>query len=195
MATFMKSYYSPLEEVYMKSTTSVKTIVTGLLVCGLMLVHSFSAVAQSSPPAQQKKPASVDMNDFNQKVITEFRANQGKVGGQFANVPILLLTSTGAKSGKTYINPVAYTKDGNRLVIIASKGGAPKNPSWYHNLVAHPEVTVEVGSERFRVKATVTTGEERQRLYDQQAKQMPNFVEYAKKTTRQIPVIVLTRVE
>lgn len=136
-----------------------------------------------------------ERDDLNQKVITEFRANQGKVGGRFANAPLLLLTTTGAKNGKTYTNPLAYTKDGDRLVVIASFGGAPKNPSWYNNLVANPMVTVEVGSERFQAKATVTTGEERQRLYDRQAEQMPNFAEYAKKTTRQIPVIVLTRVE
>ena len=136
-----------------------------------------------------------DRNEFNQKVITEFRANQGKVSGRFANTPILLLTTTGAKNGKTYTKPLAYTKDGDRLVIIASFGGAPKNPSWYNRLVAHPEVTVEVGTERFKAKATVTSGEERQRLYDRQAEQMPNFAEYAKKTTRQIPVIVLPRVE
>jgi len=136
-----------------------------------------------------------ERNEFNQKVITEFRANQGKVGGQFANRSLLLLTTTGAKSGKTYTNPLAYTKDGDRFVVIASFGGGPKNPSWYNNLVAHPEVTVEVGSERFKAKATVTTGEERQRLYDQQAKQIPAFAEYAKKTTRKIPVIMLTRIK
>lgn len=134
-----------------------------------------------------------DLNDFNQKVISEFRANQGKVGGRYADRPLLLLTTTGAKSGKTYTNPLAYTKDGDRLVVIASVGGAPKNPSWYHNLVANSEVTVEVGSERFQAKATVATGEERQRLYDRQAEEMPAFAEYQKKTKRQIPVIVLTR--
>jgi len=146
-------------------------------------------------PLLQVAQARPERNEFNQKVITEFRANQGKVGGQFANRPLLLLTTTGAKSGKTYTNPLAYTKDGDSFVVIASFGGAPKNPSWYNNLVAHPEVTVEVGSERFKAKATVTTGEERQRLYDQQAKQIPAFAEYAKKTTRQIPVIVLTRIK
>ena len=146
-------------------------------------------------PLLQVAQTKSELNDFNQKVVTEFRENKGKVGGRYANTPLLLLTTTGAKSGKTYINPLAYTKDGERFVIIASFGGAPKNPSWYHNLVANPEVTVEVGSERFQAKATVTTGEERQRLYDRQAEQMPNFAEYAKKTTRQIPVIVLTRVE
>jgi deazaflavin-dependent oxidoreductase (nitroreductase family) len=144
-------------------------------------------------PIIQVAQASSDLHELNQRVITEFRANQGKVGGRYANTPLLLLTTTGAKSGRTVTNPLAYTKDGDRLVIIASFGGAPKNPSWYHNLVAHPEVTVEVGSERFRAKATITTGEERQRLYNQQAAQLPAFAEYQKKTTRQIPVIVLTR--
>lgn len=146
-------------------------------------------------PLLQVAQAASDRNDFNQKVITEFRANQGKVGGQFANRPLLLLTTTGAKSGKTYTPPLAFTKDGDRFVVIASFGGAPKNPSWYHNLVAHSEVTVEVGNERFKAKATVPTGEERQRLYDRQAEQMPAFAEYAKKTKRQIPVIVLTRIK
>lgn len=148
-----------------------------------------------SRPLVQVVQARSERDAYNQKVITEFRANQGKVGGQFANRPMLLLTTTGAKSGKTYTHPLAFTKDGDRFVVIASFGGAPKNPSWYHNLVAHSEVTVEVGSERFKAKATVPTGEERQRLYDQQAKQMPAFAEYAKKTTRQIPVIVLTRIQ
>lgn len=195
MATFMRRNDAQLGEVSKRSTTLEKAIGTAVLVCGLMLSQPFAAAAQSTPIAQQKIPTKAELQERNQKVITEFRANQGKVGGPYANAPLLLLTTTGAKSGKTYINPLAYTKDGNRLVIIASFGGAPKNPSWYNNLVAHPEVTVEVGSERFRAKATVATGEERQRLYDQQAKQMPNFAEYAKKTTRQIPVIVLTRIE
>jgi deazaflavin-dependent oxidoreductase (nitroreductase family) len=135
------------------------------------------------------------LNDLNQRVITEFRANQGQVGGQYANRPLLLLTTTGAKSGRALTRPLAYTRDGERLVVIASFGGGPKNPSWYHNLVANPEATVEVGSERFRVRATVATGEERQRLYNRQAEQMPAFTEYQKKTTRQIPVIVLTRID
>jgi deazaflavin-dependent oxidoreductase (nitroreductase family) len=136
-----------------------------------------------------------ELNDLNQRVITEFRANQGKVGGQYANRPLLLLTTTGAKSGQALTRPLAYTKDGDRFVVIASFGGGPKNPSWYHNLVANPEATVEVGSERFRVRATVATGEERQRLYNRQAEQIPAFAEYQKKTTRQIPVIVLTRID
>ena len=135
------------------------------------------------------------LNDRNQQVIKEFRANQGKVGGRYAEVPLLLLTTTGAKSGRALTRPLAYTRDGERLVVIASFGGGPKNPAWYHNLVAHPEATVEVGSDRFRVKATVASGKERQRLYARQAAQLPAFAEYEKKTTRQIPVIVLTRLD
>ena len=136
-----------------------------------------------------------ELHDFNRRVIREFRANQGKVSGQLANMPVLLLTMTGAKSGRTITKPLVYTTDGERLVVIASFAGAPTHPAWYHNLIANPEATVEVGRERFRVKATVTTGEERQRLFDGQAAQMPIFVEYQHKTSRQIPVLVLTRLD
>ncbi|MBI3757496.1 MAG: nitroreductase family deazaflavin-dependent oxidoreductase [Deltaproteobacteria bacterium] len=136
-----------------------------------------------------------ELNDFNQQVISEFRANQGKVGGQLANMPMLLLTTTGAKSGRTITKPLVYTTDGDRIVVIASFAGGPKNPPWYHNLLANPEATVELGSQRFRVRATATSGEERERLFNQQAKQMPIFNEYRQKTTRQIPVLVLTRID
>jgi deazaflavin-dependent oxidoreductase (nitroreductase family) len=135
-----------------------------------------------------------ELNEFNQRIISEFRANQGKVGGQFANAPLLLLTMTGAKSGRVLTKPLAYTQDGDRLVVIASFAGAPKNPAWYDNLVANPVATVELGSERFQVRVAVTSGEERQRLFDRQAAQMPVFADYQKKTTRQIPVLVLTRI-
>ena len=133
------------------------------------------------------------MNDFeawNRQVIEEFRTNQGKVNGAPS---LLLLTTTGAKSGKQRVNPLAYTTDGERLVIIASKGGAPSNPDWYYNVVAHPDVTVEVGAETFEARATVVEGAERDKLYSKQAAIMPNFAEYQEKTTRKIPVIVLTR--
>jgi deazaflavin-dependent oxidoreductase (nitroreductase family) len=133
-------------------------------------------------------------NDFNQKVIAEFRANGGKVGPPFENAPLILLTTTGAKSGQPRVAPLVYTTDGDRMVILASKAGAPTNPDWYHNLVANPTATVETGSETFPVRASVAEGTERQRLYDQQAAQMPGFAEYQKKTTRQIPVVVLERV-
>lgn len=132
--------------------------------------------------------------EFNRLLIDEFRANRGEVTGQFAGRPLLLLTTTGAKSRRPYTTPVVYTEDRGRIVIIASKGGAPTNPDWYHNLMAHPEVTVELPNERFKARAVVTTGAERDRLFNQQAEQMPNFAEYQRKTTRRIPVIVLERI-
>jgi deazaflavin-dependent oxidoreductase (nitroreductase family) len=134
-------------------------------------------------------------NEFNRKVIEEFRANGGKVGGTYANRDLLLLTTTGAKSGRVYTTPLAYLRDGDRIVIIASFAGGPRNPDWYYNLLAHPTVTVELGSERFAAQATVTSGEERQRLFDQQARLVPHFAEYQRKTSRQIPVIALRRID
>src|SRR5947199_552368 len=107
-----------------------------------------------------KGGAMSEAHDFNQRVIREFRANQGKVSGQLANMPVLLLTMTGARSGRTLTTPLVYTTDGDRLVVIASFAGAPKHPAWYHNLLAHPDATAEVGSERFRVKAPGTAGDE-----------------------------------
>lgn len=134
------------------------------------------------------------MSDWNDQVITEFRTNEGKVGGPFKGAPLLLLTTTGAKSGKQYISPLMYLPEGDRMFIFATKGGAPTNPDWYHNLVAHPQATVEVGTETFNVKATVLTGEERDRLYAEQAKRFSNFADYQQKTTRKIPVVTLERV-
>lgn len=134
------------------------------------------------------------MEDFNKKIIEEFRANQGKVGGMFAGMNLLLLTTQGAKTGKESIVPVAYTKDGDRLVVVASKGGAPTNPGWYYNLVAHPEITVEVGIDTFKARATEVTGEERERLFDQHAKHYPAFNDYKAKTTRVIPVFILEKI-
>ena len=135
-----------------------------------------------------------EVTDWNRAIIDEFRANGGKVGGQFAGAPLLLLTTTGAKSGKQRTHPLVYLADGDRLVVFASKGGAPTSPDWYHNLVANPKATVEVGSETFDVKATVLTGEERDRIYARQAELMPGFAEYQEKTTRTIPVVALERV-
>jgi deazaflavin-dependent oxidoreductase (nitroreductase family) len=134
------------------------------------------------------------MTEFNNKVIEEFRANGGKVAGQFAGAPMVLLTTKGAKSGKTYVHPLVYSKDGDRYVIIASFAGAPKHPSWYHNIVANPTVTLEIGNEKFQAKAKITSGEERERLYNAQAAIMPFFNDYRKKTSRQIPVVALTRI-
>jgi deazaflavin-dependent oxidoreductase (nitroreductase family) len=135
-----------------------------------------------------------DMKQFNEGVIKDFRANGGKVGGQMENIPLLLVTMKGAKSARTITLPLAYSKDGNRFVVIASYAGAPHNPSWYHNLVAHPDVTIELGGEKFQAKASVAQGAERDRLFKQQADQLPIFNEYQQKTTRRIPVIVIDRV-
>ena len=132
-------------------------------------------------------------NNWNQKIIDEFRANAGKVGGSFAGKTLLLLHTVGAKSGQERINPVAYVADGDRLVIIASKGGAPTHPDWYYNILAHPLVTVEVGTERFQAQAAITSEPERTRLYNQMVEMMPGFAEYRQKTRRVIPVITLTR--
>jgi deazaflavin-dependent oxidoreductase (nitroreductase family) len=132
-----------------------------------------------------------EFNDWNRKIINEFHAGKGKVGGMFEGRTLLLLHSRGAKSQRERVNPLAYVRDGERFVVIASKGGAPTNPDWYYNIVANPEVTVEVGTETFRVHATVTEEPERTRLYNKMIQMMPNFDDYRRKTTRKIPVIVL----
>jgi deazaflavin-dependent oxidoreductase (nitroreductase family) len=135
-----------------------------------------------------------DMNDFNQGVIDEFRANDGTTTGPFADTPLMIMTTTGAKSGKERVIPIVYTRDGDRIVIAASKGGAPTNPDWFHNLVAHPEATVELPGETYRAKATVVDRPERDRLYAAHAAEMPNFAEYETKTDRIIPIVVLERI-
>ncbi len=132
-----------------------------------------------------------DPNDWNQKIIEEFRANGGRVGPPFEAMTLLLLHTTGAKSGQGRVHPVAYRADGDNLVVFASKGGAPDNPAWYHNLMAHPRVQVEVGAETRDVEARVAAGDERQRLWDAQKAEFPGFADYERKTTRQIPVVVL----
>ena len=134
-------------------------------------------------------------NDFNQKLIEEYRANGGKVTGYFANSPLLLLTMKGAKSGSMRTTPVVYTKDGDKYVIVASKGGADTHPDWYHNLKTHPLVTLEVGKEKFQARAHEVHEPERTRLYAAHAKEMPGLLEDEKKTKRKIPVFVLERVD
>lgn len=134
-----------------------------------------------------------DRKAFNAALIEEFRANKGKVGGRFEGRPVLLLTTTGAKSGRTYTTPLVYLQDGERRLIFASKAGAPTSPDWYHNLVANPTVTVEVGTDRYDATAVVITGEERDRLYARQVETTPIFGEYQQKTTRVIPVVALER--
>ena len=133
------------------------------------------------------------MSDFNTSIIEEFRANGGKVGGPFQGAPMVLITTTGAKSGQLRTAPLVYLEDGDRVVIIASKAGAPTNPDWYYNLKANPDVTVEIGGDKYEAVAEEVTGDERDRLYAAQVAVMPGFQEYADKTTRVIPVVALTR--
>ncbi len=135
-----------------------------------------------------------DMREFNEKLIEEFRANDGKVSGSFASAPLILITHTGAKTGTKRTSPLVFTRDGDRIVLIASKGGAPTHPHWYLNMTANPQVTVELPGETFEARVTEVTGEERDRLYDAQAAQMPNFADYANATDRKIPVLVLDRI-
>jgi deazaflavin-dependent oxidoreductase (nitroreductase family) len=135
-----------------------------------------------------------EMNDWNTKIIEEFRANHGQVGGQFEGAPMVLITTTGARSGKQRTNPLVYLPDNGRVVVFASKAGAPSNPDWYHNMVANPGVTVEVGHERYEATAVEVTGDERERLFAAQIAVMPGFKNYQEATSRLIPVIVLERV-
>jgi deazaflavin-dependent oxidoreductase (nitroreductase family) len=133
------------------------------------------------------------MNDRNRKLIDEFRANDGRVGGYWEGRDLLLLTTTGRKSGRSHTTPVAFARDGDRFLVFASKGGAPTHPDWYRNLVADPSVQVEVGSEHFEAVATPLAGEARDRAYAQQVERIPAFGEYQEKTDRIIPVVALTR--
>ncbi|MEO7022517.1 MAG: nitroreductase family deazaflavin-dependent oxidoreductase [Ktedonobacteraceae bacterium] len=135
-----------------------------------------------------------DPDNFNTNVITEFRTNSGKVGGYFAGATLLLLTTTGAKSGQARTAPLVYTTDGDRIIIVASKAGADTNPDWYHNLLAHPVATVEIGNERFQAQAAVTEESERVRLYAKMVEVMPGFADYELKTSRKIPVVALERI-
>ena len=132
-------------------------------------------------------------NEWNQKIIEEFRANHGRVGGQFQGANLLLLTTTGAKSGQLRTNPVAYFADAGHIYIIASKAGAPSNPDWYYNLLAHPDVTVEMGTETFKATAVVLERGERDSVFAKVAKIAPGFGEYQTKTSRVIPVVELVR--
>jgi len=133
------------------------------------------------------------VNDFNRQIIEEFRANAGRVGGGFEGADLLLLTTTGRKSGREHTTPVMYSREGDVLHVYASAAGAPKHPDWYENLVANPHVVVEVGEERFEATATPLEGEERDRAYAAQAARVSNFADYQKQTDRVIPVVALTR--
>jgi deazaflavin-dependent oxidoreductase (nitroreductase family) len=133
-----------------------------------------------------------ELNDRNKRIIDEFRTHEGKVGGGFEGKTLLLLHTRGARSEEERINPVAYVKDQDRYVVIASKGGAPTNPDWYYNLLKNPQVTIEVGTEKLQARASVAEEPERTRLYNKMVDMMPGFDDYRRKTTRQIPVMVLT---
>ena len=137
----------------------------------------------------------IDQNTYNRQLIEEFRADRDKGGGAMKGRPLLLLTTTGAKSGQLRTKPMMFIPDGDRLLVIASNAGAAIHPDWYRNLVAHPEVTVEVGNETFKAIATVTEGLERQRLWSRVVELYPFFADHQAKTSRQIPVIVLRRLE
>jgi deazaflavin-dependent oxidoreductase (nitroreductase family) len=137
-----------------------------------------------------------EANDYNEPVIVEFRANGGKVGGPFEGLPLVLVHHTGAKSGTKRVNPLAYQRVGDDAVaIFASKGGAPTNPDWFYNLVANPDTSIEIGTERYDVTARVAEGEEREEIWEAQKKAFPNFAEYESTSGgREIPVVVLERV-
>jgi deazaflavin-dependent oxidoreductase (nitroreductase family) len=132
--------------------------------------------------------------DFNGSIIKEFRENQGKVGGMFEGASMILVHHTGAKSGTERVAPLVYLGEGDRIFIFASKGGADENPAWFHNLVAHPKTSVEIGAETFGVTASVVDQPERDEIYARQVVLMPNFGDYERKTKRVIPVVELTRV-
>ena len=133
------------------------------------------------------------MKEFNRAVIEEFRANHGTMGGVFDGLPIVLLTTVGAKTGLKRVNPLAALLDDGRVYVIASKAGAPTHPDWYHNVLAKPEVEVELGDETFRAEAVPVTGGERDRLYALQVERVPGFGDYEKRTDRVIPVVELRR--
>jgi deazaflavin-dependent oxidoreductase (nitroreductase family) len=143
----------------------------------------------TAPPTRRDE----EWLELNRAVIEEFRANGGRCGGAFEGNPMVLLTTTGARSGQPRVSPLTYTTDGDRWVLIASKAGAPHHPAWYHNIVAHPEVTLEVGDERFPARAAVVTGDERERLYAERVAVMPRFGRYRELTDREIPVVVISR--
>ena len=132
-----------------------------------------------------------EMSDWNRGIIDEFRANEGRVGGAFEGRPLLLLHHTGARSGIERVNPLAYQRVGDAFAVFGSKGGAPTNPDWYHNLIANPKAKVEVGTETIDVVARVAEGDERDRIWEEQKRLMPGFADYERHTARRIPVVVL----
>ena len=162
-----------------------------------MLARSLgSAAARELAARSQRYVQGVSSySDFSNNLIADLRANGGKAtSGPFVGRDLLILTTTGAKSGEKRENPLAFSRDGERYVIVGSKSGAPTHPAWYHNLRAHPIVTVEAGGEEFKARAEVIDGDDHERLYQNHAAMMPVFHEYRKKTSRKIPVIILERI-
>jgi deazaflavin-dependent oxidoreductase (nitroreductase family) len=152
--------------------------------------HLYTSVNKTHPHRR------MIMSDWNKKIITEFRSNDGVVGGHFTGQTLLLLHTVGAKSGEPRINPMVTIEDGDRQVVVASAGGSPKHPAWYHNLVANPEVRVEIGTEEYNARATLTAEPERTELYAKMTERMPGFADYIEKAgERVIPVIALERVK
>jgi deazaflavin-dependent oxidoreductase (nitroreductase family) len=131
------------------------------------------------------------VSDWNTAIIEEFRSNGGKVGGQFEGAPLLLLHTVGARSGQERVNPMMYRQIGDNYAVFASKAGAPTNPDWYHNLVANPAVTAEIGGDKVRMHARVADPDERETIWTAQKTEYPGFADYETKTTRQIPVVIL----
>ncbi|GHO49344.1 nitroreductase/quinone reductase family protein [Ktedonospora formicarum] len=134
-----------------------------------------------------------DVNDWDRQIVKEFRANGGNVGGQLAGAPLLLLTTKGAKSGKLHTRPLVYLSEGGDIYIFAGNRGAPTNPGWYHNLVAYPDVMVELGAEKFEARAIVVDSAERDRLGEIQVQKIPALAELKEKMTRSVPAILLER--
>ena len=133
----------------------------------------------------------MNWNDWNAKIIEEFRTNEGKVGGDFEGAPLLLLHTTGAKTGRSHVTPLMYLPDEGRYVVFASKGGAPEHPDWFHNVVSNPDVTIEVGTSTMPARAEVISGPARDELYARQVERRPQFGDYERKTSRTIPVVAL----
>jgi deazaflavin-dependent oxidoreductase (nitroreductase family) len=143
--------------------------------------------------AMPKRSEVTDPLEYNRLTAEEFRANHGKVTGDFEGRPILLLTTTGAKSGRERVTPLIYADYADRLIVTAAAGGQPKNPGWYHNIVANPTVRVELGDEVFSVEAVVTSGDDRAAIFAERCASSPAFNEYQQKTNREIPIIALAR--
>jgi deazaflavin-dependent oxidoreductase (nitroreductase family) len=178
--------------VYRTYVTTARGLEPAMAYYGLLDRTPKGRDESASEPLWVRRHDDYSADDFNAQIIRDFRTHEGRVGGMFKGTPMLLLHHTGAKSGKCRVNPVAYLSDGDSYVVIASNGGAPASPGWYHNLKAHPNVTIEVGTDTSEVVAREATGEERERLFRTQSGRFPQLAEYEQRTERLIPVVVLT---